>query len=853
MNPSPEVVSPVDETNRIPEAPASGLLEAIHDACRRMPPLWPLDRFVAVNPFVGMSDRHLVDVATLLARNAHGEILPAAADLLARLETAGIQDGEIASAAMAVARSVPPELRGLVRFSDWVGLRRALTEDSKALAATRVLSVADCLVGDGQGDWARFVVDEISKWCASFLDRGQSAWQMPGRDLGLYRAWKEVAVLDLNPDFAGLPQLRPLVRELPDDPLAGIGSMLKELGVSGAGTAEFLHRQLLSIAGWSGAIQFQVREANAVGRPDDSLIQLLAVRLAYDVALFRRAGVGFSSRWRANVANSTSGAGASVFLLARVVAQQALERRFQDGLITGIRSKPAALNDHCGRPFLQAVFCIDVRSEVYRRNLEAQSDRIQTLGFAGFFGMAIEHHPCDGGGGEARCPVLLTPKISVREVRCGSPRDAGRKAGGKSRLEDQAREALEVFKTSAVSCFPFVETLGVWFGAEITRAEVRSKYSSPQRRDSHRQTTIDISKESGPGAESAFGIDIPTQIALAEGALRNMGLINGFARVVLICGHGSFTTNNPYASSLGCGACGGYPGDANAKVAAAILNQPAVRQGLRDRGILVPDDTIFLAGLHDTTTDEVEVYGLDELSPEHRSDTAKILGWLEAASRDARRQRAPALGLDPKGEAELDRSIFRRAQDWAEVRPEWGLAGNAALVAAPRSRTRHLDLGGRVFLHDYDPDRDPTGSVLELILCAPVVVASWINLQYYASTVDNRVFGSGDKVLHNVVGKFGVWQGNAGDLQVGLPMQSLHDGVRWVHEPLRLSVVIEARREAIDAVLLAHPEVAQLFDNGWIHLLAIEPKGTSVWRHAGPAIWDEMPAGSLSVPTSSAA
>ena len=134
------------------------------------------------------------------------------------------------------------------------------------------------------------------------------------------------------------------------------------------------------------------------------------------------------------------------------------------------------------------------------------------------------------------------------------------------------------------------------------------------------------------------------------------------------------------------------------------------------------------------------------------------------------------------------------------------MANNAAFIAAPRERTRGLNLGGRTFLHNYDANLDAEKSTLELIMVAPMVVASWINLQYYGSTVNNRLFGSGNKVLHNVVGTFGVWQGNGGDLQSGLPLQSVHDGTRWMHEPLRLNVFIEAERSAIESI---HRETAR--------------------------------------------
>ena len=181
----------------------------------------------------------------------------------------------------------------------------------------------------------------------------------------------------------------------------------------------------------------------------------------------------------------------------------------------------------------------------------------------------------------------------------------------------------------------------------------------------------------------------------------------------------------------------------------------------------------------------------------------------------------------------------RRAADWSEVRPEWGLAGNAAFVAAPRWRTQSLNLSGRVFLHDYDAARDTDGSVLTLILTAPVEVASWINLQYYGSTVNNRILGSGNKVLHNVVGCFGVWEGNAGDLRTGLPLQSLHDGHQWIHEPLRLQVLIEAPRDRICRVLDGNASIRNLAEGGWLQLVSIE--SNRAFLYLGASEWREMP------------
>jgi uncharacterized protein YbcC (UPF0753/DUF2309 family) len=121
-----------------------------------------------------------------------------------------------------------------------------------------------------------------------------------------------------------------------------------------------------------------------------------------------------------------------------------------------------------------------------------------------------------------------------------------------------------------------------------------------------------------------------------------------------------------------------------------------------------------------------------------------------------------------------------------------------------------------------------------------MVVANWVNLQYLASTVNPAAFGSGTKVLHNVVGALGVCLGNGGDLQTGLPLRSVHDGTRWIHEPLRLHVFVEAPRERIDAVLNQHTGVRQLVENGWLLLFALEAEGTRIFRRLSNRLWETV-------------
>jgi uncharacterized protein YbcC (UPF0753/DUF2309 family) len=338
------------------------------------------------------------------------------------------------------------------------------------------------------------------------------------------------------------------------------------------------------------------------------------------------------------------------------------------------------------------------------------------------------------------------------------------------------------------------------------------------------------------------------KIELAAGMLRNLGLMRDFARIVAVCGHVSDVVNNPYQAGLDCGACGGHSGESNARVSAALLNDPQVRAGLASRGVVIPEDTWFVPAVHNTTIDEIRFFDVDSLPASHQAEFQKVQSWLATAGADTRLERSLRMGFDadavaaselgPDAKAarkERMDDIFRRSRDWSEVRPEWGLAGNAAFIVAPRSRTVGLNLGGRTFMHSYDHAKDPELKVLELIMTAPMIVTSWINLQYYGSAVDNRAFGSGNKLIHNVTSQLGVLLGNGGDLMTGLPWQSVSDGVRFQHEPLRLLVLIEAPRAAVQTMIEKHAGVRDLVTNGWLSLVVRE--GDTFHRWTADQTW----------------
>ena len=405
---------------------------------------------------------------------------------------------------------------------------------------------------------------------------------------------------------------------------------------------------------------------------------------------------------------------------------------------------------------------------------------------------------------EARAPVLLEPALETQIAVDGATDQA-------KRITQRASRAWGRFKLATVSSFAFVEAAGPLYLGKLFR-------DAMARTHSHRPDPVPV-----------LDLPIVDRITLAGKVLRAMSLTTDFAPVVLVAGHGAHVTNAPHASALQCGACGGHAGDVNARLLAGLLNDPMVRAGLAQTGIEIPPETRFLAGLHDTVSDELRLFddGIDAVPP---SRLARLQTALAKAGAIARTARAQTL---PRADAGAD--LPRRGHDWSELRPEWGLAGCRAFIVAPRAHSAGCDLRGQAFLHDYDWRHDADFSTLELILTAPAVVTSWIALQYHGSATAPQVFGAGNKLLHNVVGGIGVFEGNGGDLRVGLPMQSLHDGQQLYHEPLRLSVVVAAPEQAISTVINRHPPLKDLFDNGWLSLLAMDDLGqiTGQYTRAG--------------------
>jgi len=694
-------------------------------------------------------------------------------------------------------------------------------EDAIAMGETFLTDSSDIT-----GNTSSEVNREMVKWCQVFLDEGQATITMPGREKGFYRAWSLLAPFDNNLRFS---KKNEWLLSLPSEAEEAIFFCLKRLTIPDEQIEEYLKYSLAELPGWAGYIKWRAEWQNkeAGFKNPISLTDFLAVRLVITCAI---KGDCQKRELKKDVSHSKA-LGKEFFKELKRKEEKYLQTLLK--LVIPEVVKLNKRNEPLPRPDAQIVFCIDVRSEPFRMRLEREGN-YETLGFAGFFGLPVSVHSYNTDQVKECCPVLIKPSDEVFEEPISEENARiSHHQKGRSFLE-MFRGFYQDLKYNFATPFALVETLGLWCGCWMAIRTIMPISSVKFKQAIQEKLT--------PTLATLPRIDIPiaNQIIFGESALRLIGLTKNFSRLVVLCGHGSQTENNPYASALDCGACGGNHGGPNGKILATILNSNEVRAALLEKGIAIPDDTLFLGAEHNTTTDEVVIYDRGIVNITHQEITEKLKADFSKAGIANSQYRCRTFGLDASP-IKAKKHVLKRSSDWAEVRPEWGLARNAAFIIGPRSLTKDLDLDGRCFLHSYKWEEDEAGKSLETILTAPMVVAEWINTQYFFSTLNNIAYGSGSKITHNVTGKFGIMQGNSSDLMQGLPLQSVNTtDDHCYHEAIRLQVIVYAPRSRIDSIIEKQSILQTLLFNHWVILVAIDPLDSKPYRLIGKAAWVEI-------------
>jgi uncharacterized protein YbcC (UPF0753/DUF2309 family) len=717
----------------------------------------------------------------------------------------------------------------------------------------------------------RPIDDLIHPWLirlsAAFLDQGLSYWPMPGRELGFYagvrRLMAQPAAL-LPPALAGVEHL---FRQQLERNLDAEGVVLEFLGPDPSGWEKLLSSELLALPGWAGL--FAQLEANPALFPHDpvpcSLLDFLAVRLTlvaaasehleaeppsasddpenvrlaraatlYDAARLLRLNAATIAAWPAT-AWSRFVAEVEAFdpLERRRLYHLAYERWHEQHVLLGLAAhrRSRSLTPPRLAPAAQVFFCIDEREESMRRALEEVDPRIETFGAAGFFGVAVDYKGIDDARGVALCPVVVKPQHAVREKPTSEDSHLHEKREGRRRVWARLLRNASIGSRSLVRGALSTAVLGTLSAVPlITRVLAPRQYG--KLRDTlnraflpEPRTELVLMRDDARFHEAVEGMLLgfaETEKAdRVASVLGPVGLTKNFARLVVLLGHGSTSLNNPHESAYDCGACGGRRGGPNARIFAQMANRPAIREALAARGIDIPATTWFIGGDHDTCSDAIELFDLNEVPASHQRDLATLRASLDLARAANARERARRFESCPTtvSPAQALHHVEERSEHLAQPRQECGHATNAVCVVGRRKVTRGLFLDRRAFLVSYDPLHDTEAQNLGRLLGAVVPVCAGINLEYYFSSVDNQRYGCGSKLPHNVTGLIGVMDGQGSDLRTGLPLQMVE-----IHEPVRILFVIEATIEALEKVLSTNAAVNEFVANRWIRVAVMHPE-----------------------------
>jgi uncharacterized protein len=723
---------------------------------------------------------------------------------------------------------------------------------------------------------------------SAFLDQGFADSKLPNHESGLFGIFLRLYSVGFAPTGWQRRLKVEAIRlsEIAISPLESIAESFAVLGVSDTERDEFIEQSLLALRGFAGMV-WQM-ETNAEWAPHPvpagSLNEFFAVQLVLErmaIEHVARESLHFDGpladvRRVAQeaivqpVCDSTDARAFEVFQLAQVrgwkphelfdlspqqwvtlieeiesfsslerrrVYHLAFERKYRNETLDAVaihsdRRKSAAELT----PTYQVVCCIDDREESFRRHLEeVGGEDCETFGFAGFYGVAMFYRGTVDAHFKPLCPVSIKPMHYVTEEPLYSLVEAEYRRSDARRRIGRATHKAHLGSRSFLG--GLLTTLAGSFAAFPLVARILFPRLTAQIRNligrivEPPTTQLRIERvEPEAGFENGrLGFSVDEMTAIVEGVLRAIGLTRSYSRLVVFLGHGSSSLNNPHESAYNCGACSGSQGGPNARAFAQMANDHRVRGRLNERGLTIPESTVFVGGYHDTTSDSVTYADLDRLPMSHRSDFERALLTIdETRARNAheRCRRFESADLDISIPGAL-RHVEVRPQDLSQARPEYNHATNALCLVGRREWSRGLFLDRRAFLASYDPRQDDDrGSILEETLRPVISVCAGINLEYYFSTVDVEGFGCGSKLPHNITSLLGVMSGASSDLRPGLSQQMIE-----IHEPMRILFIVETTSAAMRRIIDENEAIARLVNGDWVQLAILDAESSTILRY----------------------
>ncbi len=668
-------------------------------------------------------------------------------------------------------------------------------------------------------DFDVFIQPVLFQILGAFLDQGVAAWKFPYADLTF---WDAVKALESN-SVTSVVHSQQAKKLLFQNDLSTESLLYRLLG-SKSLFEQYVFDQQFAHAGWSGLVATIESKPETLLRPRSiTLDEIIRFQVLLELDLLY---LKLEENWEPMNHWVNSEVVGDLFVQFEPSAldtvlmlwQRSLEISYYHEVLSGLQFNSQLKHSNSSvkqaveqnkLPSFQALFCIDDRECSIRRHLETEDLQCETFGTPGFFNVEFYYKPENSNYVTKHCPAPVQPKYLIKEYH--------------STAKHKQDIHFNTSSHSIVGGWLISQVIGFWSALKLVKGIFfPSMDGNSSSSLNHLGETAVLSVEHRGEFEGDLqvGYTIEEMIQRAASLLKSIGMVNSFAPLVYIVGHGSSTTNNPHYAAYDCGACSGRPGSVNARVMATILNRKDVRLGLLNMGIVVPQNTLFIGALHDTTRDEIVYYTKELIG---KLDTQKHQGIqrvFEMALKKNAKERArrfvlvdPSLSLN-----KVHKKVKLRSVSVFEPRPELNHATNALCIIGRREFSQNLFLDRRAFLNTYQWELDTTGDALYSIIRAAAPVCGGINLEYYFSKVDNNALGAGSKLPHNVVGLLGVSNGVAGDLRTGLPSQMIE-----VHDPIRLLMIVEQLPDVVLEAIRRDPSTWEWFANEWVNLVVFHP------------------------------